>query len=1302
MLRVLLDGGSELSYVRKSVISGLRLPVKGQRELNLFSFGEREHGCRSYDEYELHLSALGSTHSKVKITALAVNELCAPLVNKVSKQDLMKFAHLKNLHLADKFDRPQKTVDVVIGADYMYDVLYNERISAGRGPTAIKSVFGWILHGPMGFERARSGTHATHFCTARNVMDNDALVRSLWDVESIGIIPERELEEGDSEIMDRFSNSLHKQEDGRYAVEWPWVGCDEIEMDSSKDIAEKRLEGLVKRLKKDPKLFEEYDKIIRNYLEQGMAEKVDDQDKLEAKTRYLPHHCVVKPEKETTKVRMVFDAACKDKNGVALNDLMHAGPNLNPELISVLLRFRAKAVCITADIKQAFLQIGLKDADREATRFLWFNDDISYDAPERNEPVSYRMTRVVFGVKASPFLLAATLRHHLNRRSYQDTRFTERLMDNFYVDDLVLSASSIEEAKSLHREASDACAEMCMELRKWRTNDHTLAEDLKLQNESGECSVLGLSWNSVGDRLQCKVNQLKSFSDSWNNPTKREVLRCAAQIFDPLGVLSPYVVIIKCLLQDIWRLKIGWDDELPKECKTVWKRWINEWQVLSNIWFERYLHLDENHTIELHGFADASKTAYAVAVYAKVIDANGDIHVNLVMAKTRIAPMNGETIPRLELLGCLITARLISAIMKYLHLNTEYFCWTDSQVALAWIRSEPSSWKPFVRNRVAEIQSLTESARWRHVKGEVNPADIPSRGMFPTKLKDCKMWWHGPDFLKSESYNEEVIPSQLDPESLEISNREMKKQTSTHHVSAREPVIPGDRFSSLGRLIRVAALVQRFVKNLRTTLSERKIGSLSHEEVQASYDYWIRFAQASSFTDESAKGRLSCVHPILDENGIWRSKGRLERSRLDQSTKNPIILPSDSFFTKLLIKAKHEELMHADLSTVLTSLRSKYWILRARREIKKVLKNCPICRRVKAVPYDEETAPLPIERVETNNFHPFLYVGIDYAGPLFTYLNDQSQSKAYILVITCTRIRAVHLELTHSLTTAEFLEAFDRFVARRGLPAVIFSDNARTFKRAAELLSSSKEVKWKFITERAPWHGGFWERMVRSVKVALRKTLGRNTFDFLQLRTLLCKIEGVINSRPISYIGSEPDVPEPLSPAKFLLGRDTQDNNFFELETLATAPEFGEAYLRQMSTLKGFWERWKCEYLPLLNATHGKLKGSNRIRVGDVVLVHTDDKKKHLWPIGRITALHQSGDGRVRTVSLRCRGAVIRRPIQKLYLLESCVIPIEDQTEVKGKAEPKLKDQARTKEAVCVGTARKSERTIHPPVKYGW
>jgi len=309
------------------------------------------------------------------------------------------------------------------------------------------------------------------------------------------------------------------------------------------------------------------------------------------------------------------------------------------------------------------------------------------------------------------------------------------------------------------------------------------------------------------------------------------------------------------------------------------------------------------------------------------------------------------------------------------------------------------------------------------------------------------------------------------------------------------------------------------------------------------------------------------------------------------------------------------------------------------------------------------------------------------------------------------------LELTTSLNTPEFLQAFDRFVARRGTPSTIISDNAKTFEKASGIVATSKGILWKFITPRAPWHGGFWERLVRTVKVALRKSLCRKSIEFEQLRTILCKIEGVINDRPLTYL-EDSTSPQALCPSHFLLGRRSIENNI--LIKSSEESNLSAGFEDRNQLLTEFWDRWQYEYLPLLNVTFKSSKAKRPIREGDVILLEAEGKRKHLWPIARVDKLYKGTDGRIRTAAVICNGKMLRRPIQKLYFLEQSVADMSHggkslSYESDGQSETNCSETS----DVCsetnisdtndvddvdreIVTSRTRSRTICPPVKYGW
>lgn len=293
-------------------------------------------------------------------------------------------------------------------------------------------------------------------------------------------------------------------------------------------------------------------------------------------------------------------------------------------------------------------------------------------------------------------------------------------------------------------------------------------------------------------------------------------------------------------------------------------------------------------------------------------------------------------------------------------------------------------------------------------------------------------------------------------------------------------------------MLRITAWVKRFITNARS--SQKTQGELTALELTAAEMYWVRVAQEHSFCQEvsalkagqdvSRVSKIRDLKPFLDENSLICVGGRLQHSDLSFREQHPWVLQTKHKYSKLLVQYCHETVMHSGVRDTLVQMREKYWVLKGRQLVKKMVSRCYICLKLKVKPAQQVTAPLPRDRVTESP--PFQITGVDFAGLL--YVKTSGQSKAYIALFTCAVTRAVHLELVTDLTTERFLLALKRFIARRGLCKVIYSDNAKTFKRAdkdlRELWKSirgseltefftNKGITWKFIAERAAWWGGF-------------------------------------------------------------------------------------------------------------------------------------------------------------------------------------------------------------------------------------
>ena len=529
--------------------------------------------------------------------------------------------------------------------------------------------------------------------------------------------------------------------------------------------------------------------------------------------------------------------------------------------------------------------------------------------------------------------------------------------------------------------------------------------------------VLGVSWNVKSDTLHQEHSDLVKYAETLP-PTKRSVLKLSAKIFDPIGLITPLTIHMKVLFQVLCSTDYDWDDELTPDLLSWWNCLIADMNALKTIRVPRCYfswRADDPVGHQLHGFSDASCKAYAAVVYLHTEHANGDIEVNLVASKARVAPIKRQSIPRLELLGATILSRLVNTIEKSLvSLKTppEVYYWADSLTTLCWIRNN-KVWKPYVQHRVEEIREHSDPTHGKFVQGELNPADLPSRGCSAEELSRNQTWWSGPEFLKhsEESWPEQPLSSGIDNE--EVSLSEVRKTSpavvrSLVNLSQRqEPlrrideIMDCKRYSTKLRLLRVTATVQRCAKIWRNYNRGSKDIELTAEDLKQAERMWIKSIQEKTFADElqylqgsnkSPKPIVTQLSLYLDEHGIIRCEGKIQHSSHHESAKQPILLPSKHWYTDLLIHERHRRVHHDGIRETVNCIREDYWILRARESVKRALKKCVTCKRIEGKPFATPRIPqLPPERVSEEP--PFTNTGLDFGGPLYVRIPSQSESK---------------------------------------------------------------------------------------------------------------------------------------------------------------------------------------------------------------------------------------------------------------------------------------------------------------------
>ncbi|XP_050522540.1 uncharacterized protein LOC126895093 [Daktulosphaira vitifoliae] len=692
----------------------------------------------------------------------------------------------------------------------------------------------------------------------------------------------------------------------------------------------------------------------------------------------------------------------------------------------------------------------------------------------------------------------------------------------------------------------------------------------------------------------------------------------------------------------LWLQKINWDDVLPIPLQQDWSKMRVELEQINNIKINRLvLGIEKIKKLELHAFADASMQAYGTCIYTRATDIYGKVVINLLCAKSRVAPLKVVSLPRLELLAALLAARLMSKYASKLQLPiNEYFYWTDSTLVLNWLLSPSSRWKTFVGNRVSEIQELTSVSQWRHVASSDNPADIVSRGCFPSQMKGLDLWWNGPSWLKGEHTQWPSNFQELTYKSEYLSEEKSNFLSSDTNIYG--PVEATEIENALKRLVKVAQQEEFF-----TELCDLKNSKLV-----------------------SSKNKLFRLKPFLDNDGIIRVSGRLKHAvSLSFFQKHPIVLPADSAFTKLLFLDEHEKSLHAGPQAMLANIRLRYWPINGRNIARNISRKCVKCFKYKPVVFEPIMGDLPKDRVEPAR--AFVKCGVDFAGPVFvrsSLRRNAPKTKAYISIWVCLVTKAIHIELVGDLTAESFLNALRRFCDRRGYCTDVYSDNGKNFvavnrqlREVHELLakpevkneSSNKGIQWHFIPARSPHFGGLWEASVKSVKAHLLKSIGNALFNYEELYTILVRVEAILNSRPLTPFSTDPSDLSVLTPGHFLIGDSL--SAFPERDVTNIMENRLTRWRRVVQITQKIWIRWKNEYLNQLQERK-KWSQSNGpgLKKNTVVLMRDENLPPLKWSIGIIMEVHSGSDGVVRVATIRTATGVYKRAVRQL-----CPLPFE-------------------------------------------
>ena len=1117
--------------------------------------------------------------------------------------------------------------------------------------------------------------------------DVDLQLEYLFSVESLGIRePDESISTQERKMVQDFTDEVEFK-DGKYFVKVPFY-------DNVKKVPESYNVALATMKKVREKLTrrglaKSYTDVFRQQLQDGIIEEVDTSTPTTNQRVFIPHHPVVKTDAQTTtKIRPVFNCSLKIGDRPSLNDACFRGVDLLNDLVTLLMKFRTNKYVLLADIEKAFLQIYLKNEDdKDRFCFLW----------ETDEGLKvYRFRTILFGLNCSPFILNHIIQLHL--ANYSNSVAATALKKSLYVDNFIYSTSDENKLMDIYSDAREIMTEGGFNLRSWMTNypplvDTMASEDVLHRHDAPDEKVLGYLYDAQQDTMSLADFH---FEEKSHSITKRQLLSNISKVFDPLSLVLPVTIRGRLLMKQVWKEGTPWDEDVSPEVYSEWERLRHDLITLRELQFQRTTGDSErSQPTDLHIFCDGSKACYGFACYSK----QEGSAPQLVFAKSKLAP-DGKSIPQLELLAVFLALKCLPLMLDSMDTPVGHVrLWSDAQVVLEWLTTGCKTKSKFTSNRLEDITTMKKQLQEQHhckithhyVSTESNVADMLTRGLTSKEFsKKLPLWCHGPGWLSDGPDCWPTSPLHcLSDEARNVVDLHHQHQQvqvqSTTEASPIQPIMNINDFSSLRRLHKITARVFQFINRLKRREAD------AEEQARS---YWLKTMQKESFSAElkflqaceqnetssqTAPKLLRDVNGFVDEAGLLRCRGRLSKlNKYSYAVHQPILLSKNHRLTTLMIQDQHRRCKHLGVGTTLTELRERgYWIPCGRQVVKRVLRECITCKKLNTLAFDyPKMTNLPKERVSL--IKPFSNTAIDYTGHIFVEDASGNMQKMYIVLYTCLAIRSIHLDLVPDLTLKSFLQSFRRFCSTHGVPDSLYTDNAKQFLASQKVLSNiftsdefqehltQQNIKHRTIPVYASWVGGVYERQIKTVKHCLYKTVGRAKLGYFELLTQLSEIQNMVNSRPITYVHSDIDEIEPLTPNKILklhtnprlllVSNSEEDDPLWTSTPDDVHQQLNKTLQEQQKLQDNYKNRWYSEYLLGLRETTRDIfhtKWEDKIAVGDVVLINTKNRPRVFWLMGRVIQLLHGDDGHVRQVLLKTSaGRTERYSVAHLYPLE--------------------------------------------------
>ena len=1107
--------------------------------------------------------------------------------------------------------------------------------------------------------------------------------------------------ENDVRVVEFVSKNIVRKPDGRIIAPIPWNNKNVHLISKNYKLSIQILKSTLKKLQSNPDLLKLYDGVINEQRDSGIIERVDIDRFTEdhPEHAFLPHMGVFKFNRETTKCRVVFLSNLKEVDTsrpltVSHNQCILAGPSLNTKISSSISQLRFDDYLLVFDIEKAFLSIELPEGDQSRLLFLWF-DNIKND---NFNMVGYKCVRLPFGIPCSPMILMASLHKMLVEdacRGKNVDDLTKMLYANFYVDNGGFTSNSHDYLTWACKTTTEIFAEYKFRLQQFYTNDVVLQSSLDTEAGSvapQQIKLLGLSWDRLNDTLSPDKIILCETAN-----TKRKILSTINSVYDTFNVHAPMMLRSRIFVQSLQLDKsLGWDTPISPEQQKQWTNISRQANNMPTITINRSVGKRDS-KYDLICFTDASKNACGSVIYIKEHDTH---KVSFFASHTKLLSedLRKKSMPSLELLGIRLGLEALMEaynsisgvdVLVPIQVN-ELFLYTDSNACLHWIESfafkfsKLSNISTFQKNNLKKINDScnVKSVTFRHTAGNVNTADLVTKP-YGSKTIIKSRFYQGPEIVHGDlSFcesdlsitlpNPQVLDVEEIPDCLTLSIG-AKPPTAHPHEQAADgcadracsDAIEYPRFSVM---IGAYACVIKFIRVLRNKVRVKNNASPEHASVKSdrerasvfliTREQQVFFRQEFGYLNRNGATHKKDIPPLvvrfnlfLDSDCIIRVKSKFKNGHGEY---HPILMPKNSGLTISLIRETHHNCGHGGAYGVLKELRLKFYIVNFFTIVRRVIRECVVCRRYNARPIKLNQSSYRERRVNPNT-RPFSDIFLDYIGPFHVKLNGV-RTKVWLLIFTCMWSRAVNLLICRSADTDDFLRAVQIHIYAYGLFSNCVSDLGSQIKSGANKMAAFlNDVETRHFLEKRNVQfvkfeqypkgnsalGAIVEVCVKQTKLLIHKSIRNLVLDYFEFEFLITKTIHLINKRPIAFQNklssvSVEELPLAISPEMVIKGYETEPLNVIpELAQTTWDSDESEDFTENGMIIKKFSNLCKARER-LIDLYHSEFLGTlikqavdksdrykhvvhERLKVGDIVLLVEKNTKRYLYPMGRVS-----------------------------------------------------------------------------------